>query len=279
MAIDLFFLNQYSLNVLMVEQMSQKQGSENVLGIIPARYSSTRFPGKPLAKILNKSLIQWTYENAKRSPVIKELVVATDDQRIYDHVKAFGGEAVMTASHWLTGTDRMCEVIENNPRFQHYAIVVNIQGDEPCLNPACISDTVALLQGDSEAHMATPVSPLRDPKAAENSSLVKCVMDLHGNALYFSRALIPAGRDLNFKNNVAYFRHIGLYAFRKDFLLKYATLPATPLQLAEDLEQLKVLENGYRIKVAVVESQSIDVNHPEDIQKVERYLCTLNSSS
>jgi 3-deoxy-manno-octulosonate cytidylyltransferase (CMP-KDO synthetase) len=248
------------------------------LGIIPARYLSTRFPGKALAQILGKSLVQRTFESAKKSSALQELIVATDDQRIFDHVAHFGGKAVMTSPECPTGTDRMAEALKKYSELREFEIIVNIQGDEPCLDADLISELVNVLAEDAQAVMSTPISHLK-PSEADKPSSVKCVIDQQGYALYFSRALIPAGRSLKMQPQVAYYHHMGLYAFRREFLLKYAELKPTPLQMAEDLEQLKALEHGYKIRTILAKTQPLEVNVPEDIQKVEKYLCTQNSSS
>jgi len=247
-----------------------------IIGIIPARYGSTRFPGKPLAKIQGKTLIQRTYENARKCQSLDELAVATDDQSIYDHVTSFGGKAIMTSPECPTGSDRLVAAIENTPGFQEAAIVVNIQGDEPCLEPQVIDQVINALQNDSEAVMSTAIVKLTSEEEVLNPSVIKCVIDLKGHALYFSRALIPAGKTLKFRREANYYKHLGIYAYRREFLMHYAELSPTPLQLAEDLEQLKVLEHGYRIKTALVESSSIGVDHPEDIKKIEQLLCKPN---
>lgn len=246
----------------------------SAIGVIPARFASTRFPGKPLALILGKSLIQRTYENAALCKDLADVVVATDDQRILDHVLGFGGKAVMTSVDCLTGTDRLQEVVENYPEYAKHEIIVNVQGDEPCLNPEVISLLVRKLQDDPTASCATPVFKASGQEAA---SFVKCVKDVHDNALYFSRAFIPGNKSQGaFSDTLC---HMGIYAYRKGFLKTYAALAPTPLQLAECLEQLKILEYGYKIKVVVVDKPSLDVNHPEDIEKIERYLCKQNSFS
>lgn len=245
------------------------------IAIIPARYGSTRFPGKPLVEILGKTLIQHTYENTKRCSLLSDLIVATDDQRIFDHVKNFGGHVMMTPDHCPTGSDRLAYVLENEPKFQHAEIIVNVQGDEPCLDPSVILLLVEALRSDPTAVMSTAVVKLQKEEAY-NSSAVKCVLDLTGTVLYFSRALIPGGQNLNYREGTPYYKHLGIYAYRPDFLLKYPKLSETPLQIAEDLEQLKVLEHGYKIKAAIVESASAGVNTPEDIKKVEQELCKQN---
>lgn len=249
-----------------------------VVGIIPARYASTRFPGKPLAPLLGKTLIQCTYENALRCKALDEVVVATDDQRIFDHVKGFGGSVVMTSVDCPTGTDRLAEVVRKEERYQQADIIVNIQGDEPCLDPVVVQKAVNALMADSKAVMSTAAAPLRKEESCDTNS-VKCVMDLNGYALYFSRALIPGNRAGQYDKALPYHKHLGLYIYKRDFLLTLGTLAPTPLQQAEDLEQLKVLEHGYPIKVVVVDYVCLDVNVPEDIKKVEKELCKQNTSS
>lgn len=248
-----------------------------IVGIIPARYGSTRFPGKILAPIAGKTLIERTYQNARLSPLLQHLVVATDDHRIYEHVQSFGGEVVMTSLTCPTGTDRLVEAVKNDSRFDDIDIIVNIQGDEPCLDPQITQQVIEALAKDSIAVMSTAVMRLTSLEEAHHPSIVKCVMDTQGNALYFSRALIPAGHSQTLQSHVSYYRHVGIYAYRRDFLLLYADLPRTPLQNAEDLEQLKVLEHGFRIKTALVNQASIGVDTPDDIQKVEQWLCKQNS--
>lgn len=250
-----------------------------VVGIIPARYASTRFPGKPLVPILGKSLIQRTYENALRCSALEELIVATDDQRIFDHVQAFGGKAVMTSEDCPTGTDRLAEVLRHETSLKDVEVVMNVQGDEPCIDPKVIASVVKALQDNSEAAMSTAVTPIHSADEAHNPNVVKCVVDTRQFALYFSRALIPGGRILKYQSAHPYYRHLGLYAYRREFLLHYADLAPTPLQQFEDLEQLKVLEHGYRIITVTVSGESMDVNAPEDIKKVEQLLCKQNSSS
>lgn len=246
----------------------------SIIGIIPARYASTRFPGKMLAPILGKSLIQRTYENAKRYKDFKELIVLTDDERIYSHVTSFGGKALMTSASCQTGTDRIVEALLKYPELQEHDYVVNIQGDEPLLDMRVIRETLELLMEDPEAAMATAVVRIKSQEEALSPSCVKCVMDLKGNALYFSRSLIPYNRETSF-DFTSYYRHLGLYCFRGDFLLQYKNLCPTPLQMIEDLEQLKVLEHGFRIKVATVSdtASTPHVDLPSDIERVEKMLC------
>lgn len=248
----------------------------STIGIIPARFASTRFPGKPLAKILDKSLIHHTYDNAKKFKELKDVIVATDDKRIFEHVRDFGGKVVMTSPHCKTGTDRLAEVIKNNAEFENCDYVFNIQGDEPFLEAKIINEVVKQMIEDKEAHVGTAVTRLHSKEDALNPSVVKCVVDLRGNALYFSRSLIPFNRDGALDlDSFSYYRHLGVYCYTPEFLLRYEQLSSTPLSELENLEQLKVLEHGYRIKVAILneKSMSLGVDTPEDIEKIERFLC------
>lgn len=252
----------------------------NCLAVIPARYASTRFPGKMLATIGNKTLIQHTYENARRCKAISEIVVATDDLRILHHVESFGGKAVMTSPTCLNGTERAAEVYSANYLAPQLPIdvIINLQGDEPCVEPDIIEAIVNLIKNDSSAVMSTAIAPIISQEEALSSSVVKCVISSQGEALYFSRALIPGSRSYKDNSDITYYKHIGIYAFRPDFLLHYVALPNTPLQMIEDLEQLKVIEHGYQIKTAIVEYASIGVDNPEDIKIVEPILRAQNRS-
>ena len=242
-----------------------------VIGIIPARYGSTRLPGKPLLKIAGKSLIQRTYENAKQCKSLDQVIVATDDVRIADHVLGFDGEVVMTSPACATGTDRIVEALTQG-NLSKAEIVINIQGDEPALEIAVIEKVIAILKADKEAVVSTAVVKLESAEDAVNPSVVKCVIDQEGHALYFSRSLIPGGKTGVWRPEITYYKHLGIYGYRTAFLQEYSQLEQTPLQIAEDLEQLKILENGYKIAVAVVNSNAIGVDTPEDIKKIEKYL-------
>ncbi|MFZ0566028.1 MAG: 3-deoxy-manno-octulosonate cytidylyltransferase [Chlamydiales bacterium] len=246
----------------------------SIIGVIPARWQSCRFPGKPLANILGKSLIQWTYENSIKSRLLDRLVVATDDQRIYDHVEEFGGEVFMTSKECPSGTDRIAELMEK--QFFEAEIVVNIQGDEPCLNPSFIEQLVKKMQDTSEAVLTTLLAKLHSHSDVFNPNVVKCVFDKQQRALYFSRAPIPFSAT---HVDCDHYRHLGVYCFRRDFLLKFRQLEPSPLQKTEDLEQLKVLESGYPIHCCLVEDQTIGVDTPDDLKKIETILCRANTSS
>ncbi len=201
--------------------------------VIPARYESVRFSGKMLAKILGKSLIQHTFENAKRSKKIKHILITSDDNRILEHAQDFGAEVVKTRKSCPNGTTRVFEALKKAKITSQTAIVINVQGDEPILNPKSIDKLCALLENDPKIKMATLVTPIKDKKHFDDPSIVKCIFDKDFNALYFSRAPIPY-----MKNKTGAYQHIGIYAFRYSFLETYCKLPDSPIQKAEDLEQL-----------------------------------------
>ena len=248
-----------------------------IVAVIPARFGSTRFPGKPLALILGKTLLQRTLERAQQASCLDRIVVATDDPRIRDHVLELGGEVVMTPSSCPTGTDRMAAACRQDPSLDAAEIVVNIQGDEPLLDPGVIHAIVEALQ-NSDAVMSTPTCPLLSQEEYLSRHIVKCVADQRKHALYFSRA--PIGSFAATQGPCpSVRRHVGLYAYRRSFLELYGKLPPSPLQLAEDLEPLKVLEHGYAIRVVEVAHSSIGVDIPEDIHRVESFLWNQNISS
>jgi len=233
----------------------------NILGVIPARYASTRFPGKPLAIIKGKSMVERVYLQAKKTTHITKLVVATDDQRIYDHVLAFGGEACMTSDTHPSGTDRCGEVLEKSIGFD---AVVNIQGDEPCIDPAQI-DSIALALKEG-APIATLCKVIENEEERISPNVVKVVKSVNGKALYFSRATIPFNRDQ--KGDVTYYKHIGLYGYTKKSLDVITKLPKSTLENCELLEQLRWLENDLDIRVLETLHNSIGVDSPEDINKI-----------
>jgi len=246
--------------------------ADECIGIIPARYGSTRFPGKPLALLGNKPVIQWVYERASTSQRITKLIVATDDSRIYDVVVSFGGYAEMTSSSIRNGTERVAAVAES----YNAGIIVNIQGDEPLIEGPIIDAAVDLLIDNENAVMGTLVKRVDSVIELENPNLPKVVMDNSGNAFFFSRSIIPYFRDSASKqdwlNQHTYYRHIGLYVYRSHFLKKYIKLPETALERAECLEQLRVLEYGYRIKAAVVNYNPQGVDTPEDLESLNKYI-------
>lgn len=214
------------------------------VAVIPARYQSTRFPGKPLAAQTGKPLIQHVVEQVCKARLIDRIIVATDDQRIFDAVVAFGGQVMMTRTDHPNGTCRIAEVAANLP--DDVDLIVNVQGDEPDIEPEVIDELVTGLRGDSEAPMATLASPFAADEDPANPNIVKLVVSQSNRALYFSRSLIPYDRD---KQGFTPLKHPGLYAFRRAFLLKYPQLTPTPLEELEKLEQLRVLEHGYPIAI------------------------------
>lgn len=243
-----------------------------VIGIIPARFGSTRFPGKMLAHIAGKTLIQRTYENAKQCPLFSELWIATDDKRIFTHAEEFGAKVCMTPE-CPTGSDRLFAALQVIPHtIGDEDIVVNIQGDVPLLEIPVIEAVVHSLAIDPVEVMSTAVVPIKSELEALSPSVVKCVLSKTAHALYFSRTLIPTYGSPGYHAGKTYYHHLGLYAYRRRFLEHYVSIPQTPLQKAEDLEMLKVLECGFSIKVAIVESRAFGVDRPEDIEKVERLL-------
>jgi 3-deoxy-manno-octulosonate cytidylyltransferase (CMP-KDO synthetase) len=237
----------------------------SAVGIIPARHASSRFPGKPLARVAGVPMIQRVYEGARRAKRLRDVLVATDDERIAEACRGFGATALMTSPDHPTGTDRLAEA----SRGLADAIVVNVQGDEPLIEGFVIDAAVAALEETPEAEIATVVHRAEAADLADPHR-VKVVLDRRGFALYFSRAPIPHRRD---EAAAPLWQHVGLYAYRRDFLQRYVALAPTPLEQAEALEQLRALEHGHRIRVAVVEGwRSVPVDVPEDVAKVEAIL-------
>ena len=239
-----------------------------VVVVIPSRYAATRLPGKPLVNLAGKPMVQRVYEQAKLAQTVHRVLVATDDQRIVDAVLAFGGEARMTRSDHRTGTERIAEVAAHEAGD----VFVNVQGDEPLINPVAIDTAVAALLEDSPAQIATVATPIRHVPDIMDPNVVKTVLDFDSNALYFSRAPIPWVRDTPQKVHVKYWKHLGLYVFQRDALLEYPTLPQGELEKIEQLEQLRWLENGWKIRVAEVEHDAVSVDAPEDVTRVEKLL-------
>ncbi|HYC39004.1 MAG TPA: 3-deoxy-manno-octulosonate cytidylyltransferase [Chitinophagaceae bacterium] len=238
-----------------------------ILGIIPARYASTRFPGKPLVDLLGKTMIRRVYERASRSKLIKKLVVATDDRKIFDHVTSFGGHAVMTSGDHASGTERCHEAFQQiNEPFDY---VINIQGDEPLVAAEQIDELAAVLDGKIE--LATQIMKLTDPQALFQPSVVKVILNARMEALYFSRSAIPHIRNVSHEEwprHYNFFRHAGMYAYRSDVLEKIVRLPASSLEKAESLEQLRWLQHGFKIKCIITNFQSLSVDTPEDVAPV-----------
>jgi 3-deoxy-manno-octulosonate cytidylyltransferase (CMP-KDO synthetase) len=251
-------------------RVEAKDTRVNVVGIIPARFASTRFPGKPLALLCGKPLIQWVIEQCRRARGLSEVIVATDDERIREAARPFC-RVEMTAAHHPSGSDRIAEVAA---RLRCDA-VMNIQGDEPLIDPSVI-DVVADALNQTE--MATAATPIRDPAEYDNPNVVKVVVNVSGLALYFSRRTIPCLREAatrSVSEQLAAFpflKHLGIYGFRRETLLRLVRFPVAPLEAAEKLEQLRALENGIAIGVVRVEHESVGVDVPEDLARVERIL-------
>ena len=239
-----------------------------VVVVIPARYGATRLPGKPLVQLAGKPMIQRVYERAKLARTASRVIVATDDDRIRQAVEAFGGEARMTRADHRTGTERVAEVaahVEGD-------VFVNVQGDEPLLDPVAVDTAVNALLEEPQAQVATVATPIKTPADIMDPNVVKTVLDFDGNALYFSRAPIPWVRDTTSKIQVRHLKHLGLYVFQRDALLEYPTLPQGELERIEQLEQLRWLENGVKIRVVEVEHDAVSVDVPEDVARVEKLL-------
>ncbi|MEK6583146.1 MAG: 3-deoxy-manno-octulosonate cytidylyltransferase [Nitrospirota bacterium] len=244
--------------------------------IIPARYDSTRFPGKPLAPLNGKPLIQHVYENSKKSKLAKEVMVATDSKAIFEAVLGFGGKAVMTSSSHASGTDRIAEAAAS----LDYDIIVNVQGDEPLIRPEMIDDVIGLLD-DKKAAMGTLIKKIENPEEIFDPNVVKAVFDKDGFAMYFSRAPIPFNRDEWSDQQKAkscelraksYYKHIGIYSYRKDVLLKLADMKPVKLEQIEKLEQLRALANGFRIKVKETLFETVGVDTPQDLERAKKWL-------
>jgi len=239
-----------------------------VVVVIPARFGSTRLPGKSLVALAGKPMIQRVYERARMAKKVGRVIVATDDERIVKAVEIFGGEARLTRVDHRTGTERVAEVaahVEGD-------VFVNVQGDEPLLDPAAVDAAVGALLEEPAATIATVATPVKTPTDIMDPNVVKTVLDFDGNALYFSRAPIPWVRDAAGKVLARHLKHLGLYVFQRDALLEYPTLPQGDLERIEQLEQLRWLENGWKIRVAEVEHDAVSVDVPEDVARVEKLI-------
>jgi 3-deoxy-manno-octulosonate cytidylyltransferase (CMP-KDO synthetase) len=240
----------------------------NVLVVIPARHASSRFPGKPLAVIAGKPMIQHVVERVRIAKLPSRIVVATEDQRIKDAVEKFGAEAILTRHDHRTGTDRVAEVAAHLPA----EIYINVQGDEPLINPGTVDAVAAAMAEDESIQLATPCSAITHQNEIMDPNVVKVVQDFDANALYFSRAPIPWVRDTGAKVAASHCKHIGLYGYRRAALLEYPTLPPGELERIEQLEQLRWLENGFRIHVVETQYDAVSVDVPADVERVEKLL-------
>jgi len=239
----------------------------DAIGVIPARYSSTRFSGKILADICGKPMIQHVWERAKKALLLDEVIIACDEERVFEIARDFGANCVMTAKGHLSGSDRITEVVQPID----VKIVVNIQADEPLIEHIMIDSLVDALLRDDSIYMATFVKKIQNSKEINNPNIVKVVMDKNNFVLYFSRAPIPYQAE-NVDIQPVYYKHIGLYAYTKDFLFTYKNIPSSSLEDAERLEQLRVLEEGFRIKVIETETDTIGVDTPQDLERVRERL-------
>lgn len=232
-----------------------------IICVIPARYASTRLPGKPLADIAGKPMIVRVYERALKAQIPSEVIVAVDDERVFKAVEAAGGKVVMTKKDHPTGTDRLAEVAQ---KFPDVDVIINIQGDEPLIDPSVIDELAKQFIENPELNMATVKTPMQEDEKNEPSN-VKVITDKDGYALYFSRSIIPYPRN---DVGVQVYKHIGIYGYKRDFLLQYATMQPTPLEQTESLEQLRALENGYKIKVIATDKHFVGVDTKEDLARV-----------
>ena len=235
------------------------------LGVIPSRYASTRLEGKPLKDICGHTMVEWVYKRALKSK-LDGVVVATDDERIVDEVKSFGGNVILTRKDHINGTSRIAEVCET---YIDYDVIVNIQGDEPLIEPDMINSIIDSFIEDNTIPMSTLKYKLTDMTEIENPNAVKVVTDKNDFAIYFSRSVIPYPRNLNMDN---YYKHVGIYGYKREFVMEYAKMASTPLELSESLEQLRVLENGYKIKVLETPYKIIGVDTQEELERVREYI-------
>ncbi|MFQ3675182.1 MAG: 3-deoxy-manno-octulosonate cytidylyltransferase [Endomicrobiia bacterium] len=263
-----------------------------VIAIIPARYSSTRLPGKPLVLINKKPMIQWVYERVEKVPLIDEVIVATDDEQIFNTVKNFGGKVMMTSKKHQSGTDRIAEVVKKLKVSNNFDFILNVQGDEPLVSTKTLTKIILEYKKDKSIDVVTPVCRIRSYDEYVSPNTAKVVFDKNNFALYFSRSPVPFVRAIadyklqitNFRNfkkidfkKEKFYRHIGIYGYRKDFLLKYVKIPQSKLEKLEKLEQLRVLENGYKIKVVEVKDNSVPVDTWEDLKKVRKIVSEKNN--
>jgi len=238
-----------------------------ILGIIPARFASSRFSGKPLVDIGGKTMIQRVYEQAKKASALSEVIVATDDKRIFNAVKSFGGIVVMTASHHANGTERCAEIAQKYE--DNFDAIINIQGDEPFIFPEQINQLAQLFLND-KVQIGTLIKKIEDPKDLVTSSIIKVVVNKNGEALYFSRNKIPFIRNEEDTTHTFY-KHIGIYGYRKEVLKEIVQLPVSSLEKAESLEQLRWLENGYKITTGNTEFESHSIDVPEDLKRIQHF--------
>lgn len=231
--------------------------------IIPARYNSRRLQGKPLLKVCDKPIIQWVWERAKEVKSADTVIIATDNKEIFDCCKSFGAEVEMTSENHKCGSDRIVEVAQRHPDIEY---IINLQGDEPMINPACVEKVISLIKEDDSADISTLLSEIKD-EDLDDPNMVKCVADINGFALYFSRSKIPYERN---KDIAKFYKHIGIYGYKKESLFKMTKFPQPEIEKAESLEQLRALYNGMKIKTSVVEYNSIGIDTIEDFNAFKK---------
>lgn len=254
-----------------MSSINHNKSVTKILGVVPARYASTRFPAKPLVDIAGKSMVEWVYSQAKKSSLLSHVVVATDNQLIYDHILKFGGDVCMTSEDHVSGTDRCFEALQKQK--DKYDYVINIQGDEPFIDPKQIGLLASLLDGKTE--LATLAKRIEKEEQLFNPNVVKIVFSQIYEALYFSRSTIPHIRNADqnqWLNKHPFYKHIGMYAYRTDVLEKITKLTVSPLEKAESLEQLRWLDNGFKIKVAETDIETIGIDTPQDLDHALAYL-------
>ena len=248
--------------------LQQNQTNKTAI-IIPARYGSSRLEGKPLIKVEGKPIIQWVYEKAQKSKLADIIIVATDDERIFDVVKAFGGNVEMTSTEHKCGSDRIKEVVMHHPEISY---IVNLQGDEPLIKPESIDEVARNVKEVDNADISTLVREIKDENEATNPNLVKCVCDNFGFAMYFSRSKIPFERNTG---KAKIYGHLGIYGYKRDALIKMTELPQTSYEQAESLEQLRALQNGMKIKVSVVDFVPVGIDTAEDLEKFKKIVASV----
>ena len=232
--------------------------------IIPARYNSKRLQGKPLIKVCDKPIIQWVWERAKEVKSADMVIIATDNEEIYECAKGFGAEVEMTSTEHKCGSDRIVEVAEKYPEISY---IINLQGDEPMINPECVETVIKLIKDDNEADISTLLSKIGKSEDLDDPNMVKCVTDKNGYALYFSRSKIPYERNFGIAK---FYKHIGIYGYKRESLFKMTKYPQPEIERAESLEQLRALYNGMKIKTAVVEYNSIGIDTIEDLNSFKK---------
>lgn len=237
-----------------------------ILCVIPSRIDSTRLPRKPLSSIQGKPMIQWVYENARRCKALTDVIVATDHEEIADIIQSCGGKVILSNTYFETGSDRVASVAKQYPDMD---VVINLQGDEPFIKPIMLDQLLAPYLAGEKPEMTTLAYPLDMETDYNSPAIVKVITDLNGNAIYFSRSPIPYLRN---PSTVPVYHHMGLYAFTRDFLLKYTQLPQSPLEKVEGLEQLRALENGYRIRVCLTHEKTLEINTPEELVQAQAFI-------